>query len=173
MGKMTIKDIRSQIAWAKVTQSGVDTLTFAKMQTYVKVRELIAWNIDLIEWWLDNPTLALFADQECSVSLALCNTDTATDLDALNDSRILVNKKLMNLQHGTPGNASLFQMPWSSDLSRYKGGGLLVKPQNLYIGYASSATGAAGVAEARVHYTIVVLTQAEAYELLQLSAIDQ
>ncbi len=173
MGKQAYKDLFSNIAYATVTESAADTLTFAEIQTGVAVHQKVAWVINRILWYLTPASQALVTAAADSLSMALVLNNKVDDLADLSDPAIVDVLTLMTVLFGTAASGERLFAPILRDFSGLPGGGLIITPKPLYIAAKGVSLGVPSTCSCRIFYTIKELAADEFWELVQASRIVQ
>jgi len=149
-----------------VTETGANTLTFAKLETGISLFEKMAWIINRIEYRV-TPSLTDFADSGDLLDMALTVSGTLTSIGTYNEPAILNWYRLIYHESGTPANFAFFESPRIIDLSTLPGGGLIVPPNPLYLAAKGTGLGAAQSVYCRFWYTNLALKPEEYWELVE------
>lgn len=171
MAKEKTKDLFSNIAYASVTESAANTLTFAEINTGVSVHQKIAWIISRISWHIPDSELDSMAAQSDAMDMGLTLSDKVDSLSDLSDPALLSRNGLYLYQMGTPATGLLMQQPIERDYSSLPGGGLIITPKPLYAALKCTGFAAAATVSCRIYYTIKELAADEFWELVQASRI--
>ncbi len=172
MGKQA-KDVFTNIAYASVTESAPNTLTFSEINTGVSVHQKIAWIISKVCWHIPSNTLNEFAAAGDLLDMGLTLNNKVTDLASLSDPAIICRQALYAHVMGTPATGSIILQPIERDFSDLPGKGVIITPKPLYVAVKALGFVAAGVVSCRIYYTVLELAADEFWELVQASRIVQ
>lgn len=173
MGKIAAKDIFSNIAYASVTASAVNTLTFSEINTGVSVHEKIAWVISKILWYPKQESIAQLTAADDILDMALTLNNKVSDIAELSDPAVIDLLSITSIIWGTPVGSHHTHRPFVRDFTSLPGGGLIITPKPLYVAVKGTSLVTAEVVACRILYTIRKLAADEFWELVQASRIVQ
>lgn len=171
--KSQTKDLFTNLAYASVTESAANTLTFAELNTGVSVHEKIAWVINRIDWFLTQATTLLIVAAGDGFSIALTSNNQVSDIEDLSDPSVIALIQHLEVASGTPAVLIKHDQPYIKEYSSLPGGGLIITPKPLYIAAQGISLASAGVYKCRIYYTVKELAADEFWELVQASRIVQ
>lgn len=164
-------DVFANKAYATVTESGANTLTFSEIQTNVSVFEKMAWIIHRIEWYLSYATQALLIDAADTLQLALTASQSISSLALNSPSVIDLYEQYKFL--ATAVGYHFSEMPIIRDFTALPGGGLIVAPRPLYIAAKGTGLASAATGSCRFYFTVKQLKADEYLELVDFYRIVQ
>jgi len=154
---------------AEVVQSAANTLTFAEMNFGITLRDRVAVVIDQLYWIPSNGSLILMTATGDMIQYALTVSDQVSDIQDLQDRRIMAFHNNFRFDAGTAANALLVQTPFVQEFSPP----LIVLPNRMFIAVNSVGLASAATIRLRMHYRTVSITQdqqlIEVLESFQLS----
>ena len=172
MGK-TVTDLFSNIAYASVTESAANTLTFSEIQTGISVHEKVAWVISRIVWHIPTSTLILMAAAADGVNMGLVLSNKIDDLEDMADPSLVDNLIVSRHDFGTGASGYHLFEPIVKDYSALPGKGLIVTPKPLYAACQGISLSTPATVSCRIFYTTKELAADEFWELVQASRIVQ
>lgn len=162
MAKTTGLDKFANRAFGTVTQSAVDTLTFAQIRFAVGLYQGVGLIVHRIDYYPDNNTVGQLIGALDYLEFGLTTSERLTSLDPMDHAVIgLVRFRPLAT---TP---DVFKVPATIDFSSMPEGGLLVPPNPLFAAIQSSGFTAVGLTRFVLYCTFRQLTDAEYLELLQ------
>jgi hypothetical protein len=173
MAKEKAKDLFSNVAFGTVTESAINTLTFAEISTGVSVREKIAWIIGRILWYPAKLTMTGVHESADMLDMALTSSNKVDDISSLSDPAVIDLFSFGVAHYGTAGSGERYNLPFVRDFTALPGGGLIITPKPLYIAAKATSMAAAATVSCRIFYTIKTLAADEFWELVQASRIVQ
>lgn len=160
-----LKDIFSQLFRLTVLQSAANTLTFgASLNFGIPIVSETVIIIHRLEFSIALATLALMTADADAITLGLVTKNTLT---AMTTDQIEVIDLLQYERRMTTSGSYHTILPIVHDFSSLPGGGLLIVPQDLFLGMDSTGLASAGTAFVRCHYTFRTLSQSEYLEIAQ------
>ncbi len=157
-------------AYAKVTESAANTLTFQEIQTGLAMFEKVAWVIHRIQWFLGNVLITELLATSDRIVMALCGNNKMTSLD-LADQAVYDLCSVRTYVSGTPATGYIFVNPFIRDFSNLPGGGIIIPPRPLYVGAKGDGLTSASIIEARIEFTYKQLKGDEYWELVEATRI--
>lgn len=159
-------------AYAEVTETGTNTLTFKQIDTGVSIFEKTAWIIHRIYWYFNRTQIAKLVASSDSIAVAVTLSNKMTDLE-LDDISVVDMLELLLFIKGTPASANVYQVPWVRDFTNLPGGGLIVPPRPIYVAVRGYGLSNAVTVAARVLFTHKELAPDEYWELVEATRIIQ
>jgi hypothetical protein len=157
------KDTFSNIAYATVTQSGVNTLTFAQINMGVGLFQGVALLLHRILWYPFAAALREIVASTDSMDMALVTSNRLTAIYDVLDPSVISVRRLIAIA----ATVAPYDIPLVSDFTSLPGGGKLIAANPLWIACGSAGFGAAAQIRAQLDFTFLTLSDAEYLELLQ------
>ncbi len=159
-------DKYSNLAYATVTETGANTLTFSEIQTGMSTFDKVAWIIHEIWYFMSVTDLNKIVanGDEIVMGLSVSNKMTTPDLS---DVATVDVKRLDTFLFGSPTSAQLYEMPFKSSFSQMPGGGLIVPPRPIYLFAQGQSVATACTVQARIFFTCLNLSPADYWELVE------
>jgi hypothetical protein len=161
MAKQTV-DKYCQRAFATVTQSAIDTLTFEQVRFAVGLYQGVALKIHQVHYYPDVATCRQLVNVNDMLEVGLTTTNKISSLDPM-DQAVLGLKRLV----GVSTHTELVHNPLVIDFSNLPEGGILVPANPVYIALSSAGFASVGLCRAVVYLSFVSLTDTEYLEVLQ------
>lgn len=160
------KDQFANYAIVSVTESAANTLTFKKLETGISITEKVAWIINRIEYFITalNGTYFNAAGDLLYWGVSLTNSWTTP---AASEITILDYNSAERVDLGAAASGAFVVRPILKDFSAMPSGGIIVPPSPLYIYGMGSGLTAAATVVARIHYTTLVLSVDQYWELVE------
>jgi len=171
MAKTKTKDLFSNIAYAAVTMSALNTLTFSEINTGVSVHEKIAWIISRISWYPSQASIEACSASQDFLLMSLVSNNKVDDIADLSDPAVIDHMRIFPIPTGAAANLLMMTMPFTRDFSDLPGGGLIITPKPLYVAAESIGLAIVGVVACRIYYTVRELTTDEFWDVVQAGRI--
>jgi hypothetical protein len=163
MGKSAITDKYSNVAFATVTLSAANTLTFNQILMGTGVFAGVALLINRILW---NPTVTSLREIVAAtddLTMALVSSNRLATIFDATDPSVLAQKRLV----GIGVAVERYELPLISDFSTLPGGGKLIPASPLWMAGHTSGAAAASVIRCQLDFTFIQLEAADYLELMQ------
>lgn len=158
------KDKYVNKAFAQVTESAANTLTFSQLSTGGQLFQKKAWIINRIEWfWTARAVLAATADY---LQAALTSSNKMVGL-GLDDPAVIDMMEWHCLLTGTGGNLDMYEQPSIRDFTNLPGGGLIIPGYPIFIAANGASLASAQTVSARIYFTLIDLKADEYIELVE------
>ena len=151
-------------AFAQVTESAANTLTFDQIQTGIALMQKVAWKIERIEWYWGSKHLLVADDDYLQAALVTSNQMTGI---ALSDPAVVDLMEWHVDIQGTAASAQQYVIPEHREFTALSGGGLLIPANPLFICAEGSSLGVATTVSCRIRYTLIELKADEYWQLLE------
>lgn len=163
----------SNIAYLSVTESALNTLTFARLdiatgallgeKKFGMIIHRASYGISPASWAYFNGTVDFL-----TYALTVSN-----NLSTLGDSmpEVVDSGSLMRIDLGVAASGGFHHGPIVHDFSELPGGGLIVPVDRLYLAAVGSGLSAASSVAARLYYTMLELSQADYWDLVEARRI--
>lgn len=158
------------LAYATVTMSGANALTFSEIQTGLAMFEKVAWIIHRIVWYIPAATVQEIVANTDFMQLGFTGNNKMSDL-SIDDAAVYDLIELVGMVSGAPAVGFIVKSPAVSDFSTLPAGGLIIPPRPLYVAANTAGFVAAGVVQARIYFTYKQLKADEYWELVEASRI--
>lgn len=158
-------DIYANRAFAAVTMSAANTITFQQLNFAVGVFQGVALKLLRVEWHPGSSDIQEIVAAADRLTFALTLRDDLTSLDPTNQS--IVCRKSIFLNRDLTAEANLFHMPIITDFTTMPEGGLLVPANPIYMAAVTAGFAGAATVRAVLYYIFVQLSDRESIELLQ------
>lgn len=163
MATKASSDRYSNAAFASVTLSAANTLTFSLISMGVGIFQRAGMILHRISWMPSVATIQEMAAANDALTFALTSTNRITTIGDPTDPAQISVMRLVG--HGVNVEPTL--QPFVQDFTMLPGGGRLLVPNPLYIaGYSVNFANPA-VIRAQLDFTFVELTDADYLELVQ------
>lgn len=162
MAKSRTLDKYTNRAFATITQSAANTLTFEQLRFAVGIFQGVAVKICAIHYYPDNTTVRECVAATDYLEFGLTLSNKLTQLDPL-DQAVLGLRRFT----GVAAAVEIFKNPVVIDFSNFPEGGILVPANPIYMAMQTGGYVAAGLARAQVFFTFVELADSDYLELLQ------
>lgn len=149
-----------------VTESGANTLTFAKLETGLSVYDKVGWVLNRVEWRPSLTAYSQFNSSGDSLTLALTASSNLSGLSD-GDPAIYAIQRFLRVDLGTPASGAVIPIGEEDDYSTFPGGGILVLPNPLYLAALGSGLAAATTSIVRIWYTAIDMADADYFNLVQ------
>ncbi len=159
-----------QKAFAAVTMSAANTLTFSEINTGMAMFEKIAWVIHRIQYFPSMASIQELLANTDFLQMAVVGNSNMVSL-SLRDQAVYDYHEMLAVVSGTPATGFILTRPVVKEFMGLPGGGLLVPPRPIYIAMDSGGFGAAGVCNARIEFTYKKLKADEYWELVEATRI--
>lgn len=159
-----------QKAYAAVTLSAANTLTFSEINTGLAMFEKVAWIIHRIQWFLASATIQELVANDDYIQCALVGSDKMTSF-GLDDQAVYDLFAIDAMVSGTPASGLLIVQPFVRDFSNLPGKGIIVPPRPLYVACTSAGFTVAASINVRIEFTYVKLKADEYWELVEATRI--
>lgn len=162
MAKSRNLDKYTNRAFATITMSAANTLTFEQVRFAVGLFQGVAVLIHAVHYYPDNNTVReiVAATDYCEFGLTLSNK--ITQLDPL-DQSVLGLRRFTGIAAAT----EIFKNPVILDFSTMPEGGILVPANPIFMAMMSGGFAGAGLARAQIFFTFVQMADSDYLELLQ------
>lgn len=157
------QDKYANVLYDTVEESAANTLTFEEVNVGLNMFDKVGLLVNRLEYSAFNQLLTADGD---SMEFGLSASNGWTTADPGEDSVIDYNKFKV-VDHGTAGNAIIWQIPYVKDFSNMPGGGILITPKPLYLFVDGDGLGNPGTVKLRMYFTIIKLAPQEYFELLE------
>jgi hypothetical protein len=161
------EDQFANMAILTITESGVNTLTFKKIETGISLYEKVAWVVNRIEYLLTiGVNDATFNTDGDAVLYGLSGANNWS-APAFDEATVYDYNSLSCALTGAVVSKEWIAMPFIKDLSTMPGGGLLIPPTPFY-GFLKGVglTGATAMV-ARIMYTMLKMSVDQYWELVE------
>jgi len=163
-----IRDRFANIASLRVVQSAANTLTFASLATNMgfigRRDQALAMVIDEIQWHIDDVTMDGLVAAADRVMLALCVSNSLTDITDYTDRRILALYEIGCTLAGTAGNAFIHEQPAVKQFFPP----LITAERTLFLAVDGNSIPATVTAQCRILFRVETLTAGELVELAEV-----
>jgi hypothetical protein len=161
-----VKDTYANMMEQVLTMSAANTLTFEEIDIGLTLFDKVGILINRLEYEPPPSVVTSIIDNDDRWSVGLTADNNITGLDY--STRALIDlTELMAFEAGTPATLQVMQFPLIRDYSTLPGGGLLIAPKPLYLGLQTAGFAAASAVTVRIYFTILKLTPADYFELLE------
>lgn len=165
-----IQDKYVNKAFVTVTESSINTLTFAELQTGMAMFEKVAWIIHRIEWFPGNVALRELVANTDILTAALVGNNKMTAL-TLGDPAVYDIFSLVAAVSGTPATQFIHSLPIIRDFSSLPGTGLIIPPRPLFVAVKGTGAAAAMIVQVRIMFTYKQLQADEYWELVEATRL--
>lgn len=159
------KDMYANIIFQTVTQASANDLVFAEIDVGLNLFDKVGLLINRVEYDLTGLVNEMQATTDAA-QMGLTASNQITSLD-FSERAVIDYLELDNSIHGTAANLQTFIFPFIRDFSTMPGGGILVSPKPLYLALDSTGFASAQNVTARIYFTILKLSDADYFELLE------
>ncbi|MBA7709044.1 hypothetical protein ES703_117951 [subsurface metagenome] len=163
MAQKVKADKYSNVAFAKVTMSAVNTLTFEAINMAVGVFQGVAMLIHRILYYPTDVSLREVVAATDTFSLALTTSNRLANIVDVSEPAIIDKLHVV----GVGVNVEAVRLPLVSDLTMLPGGGRIVPANPLFVAMATAGAVAASKAFVQVDFTFIELTDQDYLELIQ------
>lgn len=154
------------MAFAKVTESAINTMTFSEIQTGVSLFDKVAWVIHMILWHPSKATVRQVSTDSDGFSMGLTVSNKISSID-MSDPAVIDVFDIFAHGMGTPATGMHSHRPFVRDFTHLPGGGLIVPPKPVYLVIQGESLAAVGIAEARIYFTHRELSTEDYWELVE------
>ncbi len=148
------------------TESAINTLTFAKLESGLAPLERIGWVIQRVDFKVTSSSLLAFNASGDLLRFALTVSGSLTALND-NDPAIVALKSLARIDIGAAATGMYIDNTFSYDYSQLMGGGLLTLPTPLYLGVVGSSLTAVATVTARIYFYPIEMSTDDYFNLVQ------
>lgn len=159
-----VKDSFANKFYGSVTESAANTLTFSEIQTNISVMDKVAWVIHRLEWYLTPAQIALIADDQDAIQMALVSSQQITALGL--DNPAVIDMQQISKGQATAVGYTIRTIPFTRGFESLPGGGLIIAPRPLFIAIKGTGLASAGGVSVRGYYTARELKADEYLELV-------
>lgn len=161
-----VADKFCNMAFADVTESAANTLTFSEIQTGVSIFEKVAWVINRILWYPSFASINLIIASDDYIEMALV---TSNKVDTLHlDEPAVIDALYIGLEaNAALADAHQLVTPIVHDFAGLPGGGLIVPPKPLHLAAKATSIASASTISARIYFTQKGLKPEEYWELVE------
>lgn len=159
----TITDKFANKAFATVTMSAVDTLTFTQIQFGVGLFEGRALILHRIQWFPNGNTMREIVTAADSLHMVLTTSNRITDVIDITDPAIITKRSIL----GVAATVEPAQLPIVQDFTSLPSGGWLIPANPLFIGCDTGGFAGAGVIRAQLDFSFIELSPADYLEVIQ------
>ena len=152
-------------AYLRVTESGANTLTFAKLETGVSIYEKVGWLIHRLDYFFTTP-VAQFGAEGDTLWFGISVMDSLATV-TLQQAAVVDMNSAARRDFGVAASGFMRRLPFTKTFADLPGGGLLVPPNPIYIFAQGVALTGAQVVEARMFYTVKTLKTEDFWELVE------
>jgi hypothetical protein len=156
-------DLYANVAFGVVTESAINTLTFAQIQMAVGLFQGIAMVIHRILWHLDSATARELVAATDQVDMALVSSNRLASISDVNDPAIIGKYRIT----GVGAAIAVMHFPLISDYTMLPGGGKICAANPLWLGLKMAGAAAVGTCRAQLEFTFIELTDRDYLELIQ------
>ena len=156
-------DKYSNMLYETVTESAANTLTFKAIEMGISLFDKAAILIQRLMWYNFQTLLAATTD---AIQFGLSASNSWSAPSASQGSIIHFHEQSL-LDYGTAGNNILHKQPVVDDFTTLPGGGMLIAPKPLYLFAKGSNLSNPSSPQMRMFFTIVKLSDADYFELLE------
>lgn len=159
-------DTFANVAYASVTETGANTLTFEEIQSGVSIFEKNAWIIHEIDYYPAEASIQGMTGAGDTLTIGLVASNKVSSID-LSDAAVVDLIEIDFQLRGAAANAMFLFNPIRRIFDNLPGGGLIVTPRPLYLAAQGNNLGAAATARARIYFTVKTLKAEEYWELVE------
>jgi len=148
-------------AGVRVTQSAADTATEATIDTQISTLSKAIWEVLSVEFLLNAGSMKAWAAVDAEITLTL---QKETGALTFNSERLIARVEMAVAAHGTPANTLIFPIQpflWVP----HPATGLFVADSELIFRVGSTGTGVANVADMKIHYRPVEVSEIDLLRL--------
>jgi len=157
------RDEYSNVAYASITMSAANALTFAPIRMAVGIFQGVGIVVHKILYIPTVPTIREIVAATDSLVMAFCTSDSLTAIDDVIQPAIIDVITLAGI--GT--NVEIMKTPIVSDFTTLPGGGKIIPANPLFLALFSAGFTAAGVIRAQIDFTYIELADKDYIELIQ------
>lgn len=157
-------------AYVSLTMSAANTITFNKLDASVSITDKVGWLIHRIEYHPQVSTLEEMTASGDYLWMGLTSSDQLSDLHVAR-AAVFDSKILHRMDGGTAGNFERWEFPIITDWSDLPSGGVLVPPDPLYLGMNTVGLASAGVLRCRLIYSLIKLSPADYWDLVETTRL--
>ena len=152
-------------AYMSVTESGIGTLTFSKLETGISIYEKVGWLISRLDYF--TPILAgQFDTNDDNIIFGISALDSFV-APSLKLSAVIDFNQVARRDFGVAASAWIEVTPFTKSFADLPGGGLLVPPNPIYLFALGAGLIAAHTVQVRMFYTVVKLKVEDFWELVE------
>jgi len=159
-------DKYANVLTASLTLSAANTLSFDELKMGLSLFDKVGLLISRIEYEPSGGTLGEMTATGDEVRLAITTSDSISALD-VTDQAVIHMMTYKRFDAGTAATATLYTLPFVYDLSTLPGAGILITPRPWYIAGDTDGLASAAVLNFRFYFTVIKLSPAEYFELLE------
>ena len=159
-------DIYSNKAYIAVSESTVNTLTFAELATGISTFDKVGWIISRIEYFLSDATIVSLNATADSLTMGVALSNKISEL-SLADAAVVDVVKIKVAVMGTPATGAWSLNPIRVSFADMPGGGLIIPPRPIYLGVKAGGYSAPAEISCRIYYIQKALKTEEYWELVE------
>ena len=156
--------------YGTVTETALNTLTFAEIHTNVNIFTKIAWILNRLEWYVPPSSLALIVATADTLEMALCASDNINALGLDNPSVIDTFRIGVMAPTDVTGMIEA-RMPVIRDFTNMPGGGIIIAPRPLYVAAKGDSLASAASVAVRGYFRQIEMKSDEYLELIDFYRI--
>lgn len=156
----------SNLMTQRITLSAANTLTFQEIELGLSIFDKVGMLLSRIEYEPSGGTMNEMTASGDELRLALTTSNQLTSLQ-VDEKSVIHSMVYKRFDAGTAGNANFYNLPFVHDFSQLPGGGILITPRPLYLAGDTDGVASPMVAYIRVYFTVIKLTPADYFELLE------
>lgn len=157
------KDAYANLAYASVTHSAANTLTFSQIQFAVGLFQGIALLLHRVFWFPGAATLREVVTVADDLQMAITTSNRISAILDMRDPAVIVSKRLIGIGVAVEPR----EIPMISDFTALPGGGRLMPANPVYLASAATGFAAAQNVTCCMEFTFVELQAADYLELIQ------
>ena len=157
------KDVFPNLAAARTLLSAANTLTFTQVLTGVNLGAGVGMLIDKVQFYPDNASIGLMADDSDELMFAITTSNLLTDLTTMTDRRILLMKRILGNLVGVAANFEHYELPFEMSFTPP----LIFASPQLFIAGDSTGLAAPMTFDTRLYFRYITLTAQEYIELAE------
>jgi len=159
-------DKYANVLTESVTLSAANTLTFEEMELGLSLFDKVGLLISRIEYEPAVGTLNEMTASGDEIRMALTTSESISNL-RVDEKAVIHSMVYKRFDAGTAASGHFYRLPFVYDLSDLPGGGILITPRPLYLAGDTDGVASAAVLYVRIYFTVISLTPAEYFELLE------
>lgn len=159
---MLLDDRFANILAARVVQSAANVETFVELLTGISIAQGLGIVIDAVEYSMNNSGFRQLKADTDVIELAITTSNQLTDLDDLQDRRILDSLKFVPVV-----NTAVGYNVYITPVKKVYEPPLIVASPRIYFGCDSEGASAAVTATCRLYYRFIALSTKEYLEIAE------